>query len=417
MIVKKYKADTETAAILAAKEDLGPEAVVLNVKTMKQRGFAKFFKHDYVEITAALEEKEFEQKVSSRRPAVNVNAAATKEIKPVADKMSGIDYRVDDSRYTETGKNTIEQKLDSLHDMLQSHMTGLDKTSGNAGEKDVEQKETSDNTAKPQNNNFKPLKLIYNKLMENEMDEKYANAIINDINASLKKESNIDSILAAVYQKIILKLGEPDGIETDERKKIIFFIGPTGVGKTTTIAKLASDFKLNKGKSVAMVTADTYRIAAVEQLNTYAGILDVPVSVAYSPSEICGCLNEFSGYDVIFVDTAGRSHKNEEQKDELIELINNVKNGGYDADIETFLVLSVTTKYKDLINIADTYKEIDDYRLLFTKLDETVTLGNIINLKCYTGAPLSYTTSGQNVPDDIETIDAQKLAKNLLGGE
>lgn len=417
MIVKKYKADTETAAILAAKEDLGPEAVVLNVKTMKQRGFAKFFKHDYVEITAALEEKEFEQKVSSRRPAVNVNAAATKEIKPVADKMSGIDYRVDDSRYTETGKNTIEQKLDSLHDMLQSHMTGLDKTSGNAGEKDVEQKETSDNTAKPQNNNFKPLKLIYNKLMENEMDEKYANAIINDINASLKKESNIDSILAAVYQKIILKLGEPDGIETDERKKIIFFIGPTGVGKTTTIAKLASDFKLNKGKSVAMVTADTYRIAAVEQLNTYAGILDVPVSVAYSPSEICGCLNEFSGYDVIFVDTAGRSHKNEEQKDELIELINNVKNGGYDADIETFLVLSVTTKYKDLINIADTYKEIDDYRLLFTKLDETVTLGNIINLKCYTGSPLSYTTSGQNVPDDIETIDVQKLAKNLLGGE
>lgn len=417
MIVKKYKADTETAAILAAKEDLGPEAVVLNVKTMKQRGFAKFFKHDYVEITAALEEKEFEQKVSSRRPAVNVNAAATKEIKPAADKMSGIDYRVDDSRYTETGKNTIEEKLDSLHDMLQSHMTGLDKTSGNAGEKDVEQKETSDNTAKPQNNNFKPLKLIYNKLMENEMDEKYANAIINDINASLKKESNIDSILAAVYQKIILKLGEPDGIETDERKKIIFFIGPTGVGKTTTIAKLASDFKLNKGKSVAMVTADTYRIAAVEQLNTYAGILDVPVNVAYSPSEICGCLNEFSGYDVIFVDTAGRSHKNEEQKDELIELINNVKNGGYDADIETFLVLSVTTKYKDLINIADTYKEIEDYRLLFTKLDETVTLGNIINLKCYTGAPLSYTTSGQNVPDDIETIDVQKLAKNLLGGE
>lgn len=415
MIVKKYKADTETAAILAAKEDLGPEAVVLNVKTMKQRGFAKFFKHDYVEITAALEEKEFEQKVSSRRPAVN--AAATKEIKPAADKMSGIDYRVDDSRYTETGKNTIEEKLDSLHDMLQSNMTGLDKTPGNAGEKDVEQKETSDNTAKPQNNNFKPLKLIYNKLMENEMDEKYANAIINDINASLKKESNIDSILAAVYQKIILKLGEPDGIETDERKKIIFFIGPTGVGKTTTIAKLASDFKLNKGKSVAMVTADTYRIAAVEQLNTYAGILDVPVSVAYSPSEICGCLNEFSGYDVIFVDTAGRSHKNEEQKDELIELINNVKNGGYDADIETFLVLSVTTKYKDLINIADTYKEIDDYRLLFTKLDETVTLGNIINLKCYTGAPLSYTTSGQNVPDDIETIDVQKLAKNLLGGE
>ena len=410
MIVKKYKADTETAAILAAKEDLGPEAVVLNVKTMKQRGFARFFKHDYVEITAALEEKEFEQKVSSRRPAVN--AAATKEIKPAADKMSGIDYRVDDSRYTETGKNTIEEKLDSLHDMLQSHMTGLDKTPGNAGEKDVEQKETSDNTAKPQNNNFKPLKLIYNKLMENEMDEKYANAIINDINASLKKESNIDSILAAVYQKIILKLGEPDGIETDERKKIIFFIGPTGVGKTTTIAKLASDFKLNKGKSVAMVTADTYRIAAVEQLNTYAGILDVPVNVAYSPSEICGCLNEFSGYDVIFVDTAGRSHKNEEQKEDLRQLLEVVR----DYDQEIYLVVSATTKYRDLVKITQTYSDISSYRLLFTKTDETGALGNILNIRMLTQAPLSYMTFGQNVPDDISETDAQYIAKQLLGG-
>ena len=416
MIVKKYKADTETAAILAAKEDLGPEAVVLNVKTMKQRGFAKFFKHDYVEITAALEEKEFEQKVSSRRPAVNVNAAATKEIKPVADKMSGIDYRVDDSRYTETGKNTIEQKLDSLHDMLQSHMTGLDKTSGNAGEKDVEQKETSDNTAKPQNNNFKPLKLIYNKLMENEMDEKYANAIINDINASLKKESNIDSILAAVYQKIILKLGEPDGIETDERKKIIFFIGPTGVGKTTTIAKLASDFKLNKGKSVAMVTADTYRIAAVEQLNTYASIIDSPVDVIYSADELEESLDKYKNYDLILVDTAGRSHKCEEQMDELSDMLKKAEKLKDNFDVEIYLVLSITTKYKDLVNIAQRYEDINNWSIIFTKLDETCSLGNILNVRLLTGAQLSYTTYGQNVPNDIELIDEQALARKLLGG-
>ena len=258
---------------------------------------------------------------------------------------------------------------------------------------------------------------IYNKLLESEMDEKYANSIINDIEASLKKESNLDSILASVYQKIILKLGEPAILENDNKRKIVFFIGPTGVGKTTTIAKLASDFKLNKGRKVAMITADTYRIAAVEQLNTYASILDVPVNVIYTPSEICENIEQLSNYDVIFIDTAGRSHKNIEQRNEVLELVENVKKSELNVDVEVFLVLSVTTKYKDLVNIADVYKELENYRLLFTKLDETGTLGNIINMRCYTGAPLSYTTSGQNVPDDIEMVDVQKLAKHLLGGE
>ena len=101
----------------------------------------------------------------------------------------------------------------------------------------------------------------------------------------------------------------------------------------------------------------------------------------------------------------------------MIELVRNVQKSDIDADVEVFLVLSVTTKYKDLINIVDAYKELEDYRLLFTKLDETVSFGNIINLRCHTGASLSYTTSGQNVPDDIELVDVQKLAKNLLGGE
>ncbi len=400
MIVKKYTGKDETEAVMKAKDDLGSNAVVLNVRTMKQRGLAKIFKKDFVEITAALEEKDFAQNVNNNKPTFSrVSSEAIKK------QQSQINLLADDRADTNAPKQSeiIEKKLDSLHDMLRNQMVK---------EEDVKP------AVRPENNaNFKSLKLIYNKLLENEVSEKYANAIINDIENSMKKESNLDSILASVYQKIILKFGEPEAIEDDDRRKIVFFIGPTGVGKTTTIAKLASDFKLTRSKNVAMITADTYRIAAVEQLNTYASILDVPVNVIYSPSEIVESIEELSDYQMIFVDTAGRSHKNTEQRDEIIEMISNVRNSDIDADIVIFLVMSVTIKYRDMVNICDAYKSLNSYRLLFTKLDETDSVGNILNIKLYTGAPISYITCGQNVPDDIESVDVQKLAKSLLGGE
>lgn len=410
MIVKKYTGSSETEAVMKAKEDLGSNAVVLNVRSMKQRGFAKLFKKDFIEITAALEERDFEQNVNSKRPTFT---QARDEA--VQKQSSRIDLRADDTGgIPEVPKHqaeTIEHKLDSLHDMLRNQIVKEEEPLREAKEKAPENP-VRENTA-----NFKSLKLIYNKLIENEVDEKYANAIINDIESSLKKESNLDSILASVYQKIILKLGEPEGIENNGRRKVVFFVGPTGVGKTTTIAKLASDVKLRQNSKVAMITADTYRIAAVEQLNTYASILDVPVSVIYSPGEIAEALEDLSDYEIIFIDTAGRSHKNEEQRKELLEMIENVRNSFEDAEVLVFLVLSVTTKYRDIISICDAYKDLKGYRLLFTKIDETNSLGNILNIKLYTQEPLSYMTYGQNVPDDIERADVQKLAKSLLGGE
>lgn len=410
MIVKKYTGSSETEAVMKAKEDLGSNAVVLNVKIMKQRGFAKLFKKDFVEITAALEERDFEQNVNSKKPTFS---QARDEA--VQKQNSKIDLRADDTSaippVSMHKAETIEHKLDSLHDMLRNQMVKEEEAPRDTRET------VPENTGRENTANFKSLKLIYNKLIENEVDEKYANAIINDIESSLKKESNLDSILASVYQKIILKLGEPEGIENNGRHKVVFFVGPTGVGKTTTIAKLASDVKIRQNSKVAMVTADTYRIAAVEQLNTYANILDVPVSVIYSPSEITEALEDLSDYEMIFIDTAGRSHKNEEQRRELMEMIDNVRSSFEDVEVLVFLVLSVTTKYRDIISICDAYKELSGYRLLFTKLDETNSLGNILNIKLYTQEPLSYMTYGQNVPDDIERADVQKLAKSLLGGE
>ncbi|WP_337461592.1 DEAD/DEAH box helicase family protein, partial [Jutongia sp.] len=215
------------------------------------------------------------------------------------------------------------------------------------------------------------------------------------------------------YQKIVLKIGRPRLIDLHaKKKKYVFFIGPTGVGKTTTIAKIASMLKLSGKVKVALVTSDTYRIAAVEQLKTYANILGVPLKVVYSADEMENAMEELEEYDLVLIDTAGRSHNNKEQKEDIHRLLETVP----EEQREVFLVMSATTKYRDLVKISQSYSEITKYSLIFTKLDETDAIGNVFNIRMLTGAPLSYMTWGQNVPDDIGKVDAQKMAKQLLGG-
>lgn len=391
MIIKKFQAATETEGILMAKHELGDAAVIMNIKTIKHRGIARLFKKDVVEVTAALEERAH---TTDKIPVKKINAIVDDTTKPVMEL---------DKQHN----NAIEQKLDNLQNMLQSKIS----TSATTEKKDNEVEDKS----KEKSVNFKFMQLVYRQLLDNEVDEKYANQIIGEIESGLKKESNIDSILAGIYQKIILKLGQPKIIEAEEKKtKLVFFMGPTGVGKTTTIAKLASYFKLEKKLKVALITCDTYRIAAVEQLRTYANILDVPLQVVYTIEEFNSAVKTYKDYDLIFVDTAGRSHKNNEQCNEILHFVNDCQ---IDENVEkeTFLVLSAATKYKDLLNINQVFGNLKNYSIIFTKLDETTCLGNILNMKLHTGLQLSYVTSGQAVPDDISIIDAQKIARSLLG--
>lgn len=388
MIIKKFQAPTETEAMLMAKEEMGSAAVIMNIKTIKQRGLARLFKKDIVEVTAALEERIPTDKL----PTKTIDLIAKEQILPELELPK---------------TNAIEEKLDNLQNILESKIS--------SSEKDTDISE-DDKKAEENSVNLKFIQLVYRQLIENEVDEKYANQILGEIESSLKKESNVDSILAGIYQKIILKLGQPKAIEVDEKKgKIIFFVGPTGVGKTTTIAKLASYFKLEKKAKIALITSDTYRIAAVEQLRTYANILDVPLSVVYTLEEFNNSVKMFEGYDLILVDTAGRSHKNDEQCNEMFHLIEDCVISEQLVK-EVYLVLSAATKYKDLLKINQVYSHIKKYSIIFTKLDETTCLGNILNMKLATGVSLSYVTSGQAVPDDISIIDAQKIARSLLGG-
>jgi len=428
MTIKKFIGRTKEEAIAKAKEEFGEGAVVMNVKEVKPSGFFRFFKSVTYEVTAAIEEKDKYvsgmANQSAKKGTETINLAADEKIvipapvytapatqspvsKPAYD--STLEMRTSTQMAPQEGqslnilsnRDEIERKLENLSNILEKKLS----SEGN----DIPE------TTIQNMESFKFMKMLYRTLLDNEVHEKYVNQILDEAEKMANTNSSVDVILSNVYQKMILKFGEPCSISTEGKKpKVVFFIGPTGVGKTTTIAKIASKYKVEEDKKVAFVTADTYRIAATEQLHIYANILDAPMSIVYSAEELNLSVEKFSDYDLIFVDTAGFSHRNDTQRMDTKNLID-----GLDEQYnrEVFLVLSATTKYKDLLEIVDSYQEIAKYKLIFTKLDETTSYGNLLNVRLYSGAELSYMTTGQNVPDDIEEFNSQRIVKQLLGGK
>lgn len=192
------------------------------------------------------------------------------------------------------------------------------------------------------------------------------------------------------------------------KPKVVALIGPTGVGKTTTLAKIAAKFVLEQGARVALITADTYRISAVEQLKTYSDILGLPLEIVYNPEALRKAIEKHSDKQLILIDTAGRSQYNEYQMKELSGLL------GIDADIEKHLVLSATTKTSDGVELLENFSICQPDRVIFTKVDETGTHGIILNILHRRKVALSYITNGQSVPDDIEPASVERLAELLL---
>lgn len=423
MIIKKYVGRTESEATEEARKELGPNIVVMTVRPAKKSGFFSIFQPQKIEVTVGLEEE------TERAP----RSFSPEKERTVTPKVSLDDYSQKDTIIASGGRvapkqtpvsevkddnSAIEEKLDNLSNLLEKNFLKPEKSASD-DKKDFDEpaapvsKTSKNSEVSEETMSF--IKLLYNTLIENEVDEIYVNQLTDEVEKISKPGLPFDYALANVYQKMVLKFGKSEPIEpvTDGPRAEIF-IGPTGVGKTTTIAKLASELSVTQKKKVALLTVDTYRIAAAEQLRTYASILEIPFRVIYTVDEMKQAAEDFKDYDYIMVDTAGHSLHNEELKqgvESFIRVLEDI------MDCENFLVLSATTKYRDLIEIADAYSEMVAYKLIFTKMDETGAKGNLYNIRIHTGSPIAYITNGQNVPDDIAVFDAQRIVKNLLGGK
>lgn len=397
MKIKKYEALTEAEAIEKVKIDLGEEALILNIKKVQPKGFYAIFKKPKIEVTAAYEEKislpkevEFKKQYLKNRNLENKENTGELVVKDI--KIIEQNEKIKE----------LEEKLTSTEDLLEKVVTQLTVTS-----------QTIRNGKRKYENAL--VQVFYDALISQEVTPEIAEKLLEEVdNVEDEEEIDINLLVKIVYNLIVNILGEPETIDISNIKEkkpiVVSFIGPTGVGKTTTIAKLSSNFILNNDLDVGLITADTYRIAAIDQLKTYAEILNIDVSVVYNSFDLLDNINNMSKVnDIILIDTAGRSHKNKETLEELKTLIEAANSS------EKYLVLSITTKYQDLLSIVKTYANITEFKIIFTKLDETTCLGSILNICYETGRKISYITNGQAVPDDIEVISPEKIAKALLG--
>jgi len=258
---------------------------------------------------------------------------------------------------------------------------------------------------------------MYLQLISHDLAEEVADEIVSNVAKALPPDKLDDedalrtAVLNALTQYIpVAEPGKADvGRPDDGRPMTIALVGPTGVGKTTTLAKLAASFKLHQKKNVGLITCDTYRIAAVDQLTTYAKIIGVPLRVARSPEEMRQACGEFAGCDVVLIDTAGRGQRDSERLSELGELIKAAN------PHEVHLVLSSTANEKVLLSEAEAFAPLGAEKIVLTKLDEAVSFGMLVNVLRTVGKRLSFVTTGQEVPDDFELGSAKKLAELVLG--
>jgi flagellar biosynthesis protein FlhF len=375
--VKRYIAEDVSGAMEQVRAELGRDALLLNTRKIRRPGLFGFLQKPLVEVVAAYEK--------TGPPS----AAPRRETTPSADPAE---------RLVAVPQGGGDQKLSDLSNKLDSLSLTLGALVGRLQTKDRIQ-----DRLPPE---VEPLVLA---LTENEVHEEFARKLGREVGEIQARQEESEDPREIMEQLLKQYLGEPGPIKLKKYKRTVaILVGPTGVGKTTTLAKLAAIYALNHHARVGVITTDTYRVAAVEQLKTYAEILRVPLTVAYSNEELTDALREYEQCDIVFIDTAGKSPNDPTLESEVLSLVR-----AADAD-EVHLVLSATTSFAGCLNIINTYSFLKDFKLLFTKLDETPSWGMLLNLKFLTERTVSYIAAGQTVPDDIEVMNPGKIAKHLL---
>ncbi|MBG9450309.1 flagellar biosynthesis regulator FlhF [Cytobacillus firmus] len=381
MKVKKFMAASMPDAMKQIRAELGKDAVILNSRVVYTGGVLGFFKKRSIEVMAAADpNQEIEQKPAVKPAAI---PAATNHFKEKTEESLFIGSKT---------SNELIREISSLKQMMSSL----------AGGQQI-------SMVYPE-----PIRKVMHVLNEQEIDNSIQDQVLQVL---LEKwylggaKAKVTEVEAWLQEELIKQIENIPFSGISFTKKYINVAGPTGVGKTTTLAKMAAECVIKHKKKAAFITADTYRIAAIDQLKTYAGILDIPLEVCYTIDDFRQAAEKLKDYDLVLIDTAGRNFRNRQYVEDLKNVID------FEKDMETFLVLSLTAKQKDMEDIYNQFSIIDIDKLIFTKADETSTYGamyNIIN-KYKKGA--AYITNGQDVPDDILMAGPEAIVKQLMGNK
>lgn len=371
MKMKKYIASSMTAAMKKVQADLGDDAIIANSRVVYSKGFLGMFKKKSFEVVAGVERIEPKKTII---PSKMIQQPMIIESEP-----------------TEEQTEEIKKELADLKIMMQS----MQRQSVSVQYPDI-------------------LSAIIERLEQQEISSELITQIGDELFAVIKNSKNDLSqkeleLIAKKHFIELLKDFPFGGISY--HKKYINVLGPTGVGKTTTIAKMAARAVLQDKKKIGFITTDTYRIAAIEQLKTYANLLQAQVEIIYSREDYEKALIKFDQLDLVFIDTAGRNYKEAKYIKDLQQLIDVEKN------VENFLVLSMTAKECDMATIIEQFLAFPVKKLIFTKTDETNTIGSMINLMVKYKKGLAYYTNGQEVPEDIEEASVTNVIELLFQGD
>ncbi|MGQ4664638.1 flagellar biosynthesis protein FlhF [Metabacillus halosaccharovorans] len=383
MKVKKYVATSMQEAMKKIRSEMGNDAVILNSKMIQTGGFLGFFTKKKIEVIAAMDPDVSPIETKSVK---NVRKEASKPLV----KDSGLD--IVQQVQTNSQKNIDQiQLLDELSELKRLL-------------KSVSTNEKID--MYPQ-----PLK----KVLENMIEHEISPVLRSQLMAELldfwyvrKGDISDEELLEKQHEFFAHHLADLEFGGISYKRKYINVIGPTGVGKTTTLAKLAAECVLQRKKKVAFITTDTYRIAAIDQLKMYAKILDVPIEICYTTEDFKQAKQQLAMYDYVFIDTAGRNFLEPKYVSDLQKIID------FDDEMETFLVLAATAKPTDMFAVFKQFSVIPIHKLIFTKLDETSTRGSLLDVMINTKKGIAYTTHGQNVPDDIEVATRDRIVEQML---
>jgi flagellar biosynthesis protein FlhF len=389
--IKKYTAGTMPDAMKIVRNELGNDAVILNSRIVYSGGFFGFFRRKNFEVIAAVDHK-VQQGVKPNIKEKSINKTAVQINSPLTPKPVLTETIIKPSTPIPKETEDILKEINELKALIKlSHS-----------------EPGQINSAYP-----KPIQMIQNLMNEQEISsalkEKFTTSIMEKWFSSGSEKSIVDLEEQLKGEIVQCLLDKPFGGISFE-KKYINVVGPTGVGKTTTLAKIAADCVINHKKKSAFITTDTYRIAAIDQLKTYAQILNIPIEVCYSLEDFKMATEKFSSYDVILIDTAGRNFRNKKYIDELQQVID------FNLEMETFLVLALTAKQKDMEDIYQQFSTIHINKLIFTKADETSIYGPLINLVEKYNIGAAYITTGQNVPDDMIPASPEVISNLIIKG-